>query len=258
MALSRLCLIHVPKAAGTAVRNRLRQLYRSDDVFDRPYTVHFDAVDEATLARYRLYLGHISVTYARERLPADTRLVTVLRDPVERVLSQYFFMKETAEASLADDLLARGQREAMELVVEKGLVDYLEADHPNVRSSTRNQQLRILVGKEAMKSLYQHPDEIIERALDTLEGFLAYGVQELLPFFGYELSRALDVPHVPIAAANVNESKAESAGSLPEGELDTARALIRRWNRPEIRLYEEVQRRILGRINDVFAGDAIR
>lgn len=255
MALPRLCLIHVPKAAGTSVRDRLRQIYPSRDTFDRPYTVHFDEVDEATLAAYRLYLGHISVTYARQRLPADTRLVTVLREPVERVLSQYFFMKETAEASLRDDLLAPGQRSAMEVLIEKGLVDYLATDHPNVRTSTRNQQLRILVGKEAMKVVFRRPDEIIEQALATLDDFLAYGVQELLPFFGYELSGALGVPHVPFAAANVNQSKFEAAAALPEGELDEARTLIARWNRPEIRLYEEVKRRILGRINDVFAGE---
>ncbi len=258
MGLPRLCLIHVPKAAGTTVRDRLRQVYPAAETFDRPYTVHFDEVDDATLAAYRLYLGHISVSYARQRLPADTRLVTVLREPVERVLSQYFFMKETAEASLRDDLLAPGQRAAMELLVDKGLVDYLEADHPNVRISTRNQQLRILVGKEAMQTVYKRTDEVLEQALTTLDGFLAYGVQELLPFFGYELSRALDVPHVPFASANVNESKSEAAASLPEGELDQARSLITRWNRPEIRLYQEVRRRILGRVNDVFARDAVR
>ncbi len=257
MALPRLCLIHVPKAAGTAVRDRLRGIYPEADTFDRPYTVHFDEVDDATLAGYRLYLGHISVAYARERLPADTRLVTVLREPVERVLSQYFFTKETAEQSLREDLLAPGQRAAMELLVERGLVDYLQTDHPNVRASTRNQQLRVLVGKEAMRVVFKRTDEVIEQALATLDDFLAYGVQELLPFFGYELSRALAVPHQPFAATNVNESKADAVGSLPEGELDLARTLITRWNRPEIRLYEEVRRRILDRVNDVFAGDIV-
>ncbi|MCP4066671.1 MAG: sulfotransferase family protein, partial [Phycisphaeraceae bacterium] len=98
--------VHIPKTAGTAlfaiaasIHGRIPGLidpriflipldWNGPD--DDPATVA--AVRRRTPGSLRYSSGHCSIRF-RDHLPADTRVITMLRDPVKRVLSAYANMR---------------------------------------------------------------------------------------------------------------------------------------------------------------------
>ena len=102
-------LLHIPKTAGMSLATILQRHYgaafvggrgegrrappdkRAPNVFSR-----FDQVDArlrsiSATPGVRAVSGHITFGL-HDRLPADARYITVLRDPVERTLSQYYYL----------------------------------------------------------------------------------------------------------------------------------------------------------------------
>lgn len=91
--------LHIPKAAGTTLHDVLERQYARDRIYNviGPRDVRIDAfralpVDERR--RYRLIKGHMHFGL-HELIPNPTTYITVLRDPVDRVLSHYFYVKRT-------------------------------------------------------------------------------------------------------------------------------------------------------------------
>jgi hypothetical protein len=104
-----LVLVHVPKTAGTTLATILHHHYgeafdggvgvsrrapaqhRAPNVFSRPEAL--DGRLRAIAANPALRAMAAHITYGlHDRLPADARYITILREPVERTLSQYYFL----------------------------------------------------------------------------------------------------------------------------------------------------------------------
>ena len=58
------------------------------------------------LRRHRIVSGHISITDARRHFPGAS-LLTIVRDPIERCLSWYYFARRTTEGDSPDVVAAR-------------------------------------------------------------------------------------------------------------------------------------------------------
>jgi hypothetical protein len=103
-----LVFVHIPKTAGMTLATILQRHYgdaclggpgegrhespeeRAPNVFSR--FEHVDArLRAAAEPSVRAVAGHITFGLA-DRLPANSRYLTVLRDPVERTLSHYYFL----------------------------------------------------------------------------------------------------------------------------------------------------------------------
>jgi FkbM family methyltransferase len=88
--------VHVPNAAGAAVTSVLGDGYRAKAAVLAAGNYMKDP--EGTMAkisgprvgRARVVVGHIPYGLFREHLPAGTRYVTLLREPIDRVLSHYY------------------------------------------------------------------------------------------------------------------------------------------------------------------------
>jgi hypothetical protein len=90
--------LHVPKSAGTTL-NRLieweypiSQMYSVDPVLFEWSAAHLRKLPKQRLARTRMFKGHM-LFGLHEVLPQPATYITVLRDPVERVLSAYYYMR---------------------------------------------------------------------------------------------------------------------------------------------------------------------
>src|SRR4051794_8023178 len=95
--------IHVPKTAGTTFTALLRENFPDGVAVAGADRLEVSADKQVLVANVPFGLRH--------RLPAGTRYVTFVRDPVERMLSQYYDLQlplpgdGSLEAALATGLL---------------------------------------------------------------------------------------------------------------------------------------------------------
>lgn len=211
--------LHLPKTAGTTV-NRLieweyplSEMYSIDPVLFRWSAAHLYRLSPERLKRIRMFKGHM--TYGlHEALPQPATYITVLRDPVDRVISAFYFMRSYK----FHPLYWKMRRENW------SLEDF-------VRNSQRdNVQCKIVAG-----ALYEEPctREIAETAKDNLRNrFAVVGLsarlEESLALmklrFGWKLSS--------YSSFNVTRSRPKKR-DLPDSTLD----LIHQRNGFDIELY---------------------
>ncbi len=140
--LPRLAFVHVPKTAGTAITSVLLQAY-GKLALPAMTTLDYPRYDDGALARFRLYRGH---SYRRDyrRLPADTRFLTVLRDPVDRAMSIYAYSRAIDPAHVTDPFV----RESVELARTVSPIEFVYADSPCVIEHVRLGQMRQFISPE--------------------------------------------------------------------------------------------------------------
>lgn len=95
--------LHIPKTAGQTIHNELAAWVGAPNV--SPVRVHSQVrPDERQMPPgYALYSGHIDWTEL-DLLPPARLVLTVLRDPRERIASFYFFLLHEAQALSPQDL----------------------------------------------------------------------------------------------------------------------------------------------------------
>ncbi len=110
--------LHIPKTAGQTIHSELSRVVGAGAV--SPIRVHTEAGPGAAQfpPGYRLYSGHIDWE-ALETVPEPRFVFTVLRDPLERIASFYFYIRRQAEA-LSPQELAQPARTGMRMALENG------------------------------------------------------------------------------------------------------------------------------------------
>lgn len=106
----KLYFLHIYKTAGTTLSHLLESRFAADEVCPAHQLEHLARLPRDTLGRYRLYRGHLGFKLA-DFVPDEVLYVTLLRDPVEHVLSIYEATRRSPELSLH----AKVSREGMTL-----------------------------------------------------------------------------------------------------------------------------------------------
>ncbi|CAN5516805.1 sulfotransferase family 2 domain-containing protein [soil metagenome] len=212
--------LHLPKTAGTTVNRlieweyRLSEMYSVDPVLFDWSSRHLRKLSPARLRKIRMFKGHMTFGL-HEVLPQPATYITVLRDPVDRVISAFYFMrsyklhplywKMRRENWTLDDFVRRSQRD--------------------------NVQSKIIAGAR-----YETPctPEILARAKENLRHhFSVVGLSERLEEslalmklrFGWKLNS--------YSSFNVTPSRPKKK-DLPKATLD----LIHQKNAFDLELYE--------------------
>ncbi len=212
--------LHLPKTAGTTV-NRLieweyplSEMYSIDPVLFDWSSRHLRRLPPDRLRRIRMFKGHMTFGL-HEVLPQTATYITVLRDPVDRVISAFYFMRSYKLHPLYWKL----RRENWTLV------DFVR------RSQRDNVQSKIIAGSD-----YDTPctAEIFDRARHNLRHhFSVVGLSERLEEslalmklrFGWKLAS--------YSSFNVTRSRPKKR-DLAKATLD----LIHERNAFDIKLYE--------------------
>lgn len=120
--------LHIPKTAGQTIHSELSRVVGAQAV--SPVRVHTEAGPGVAQMPpgYRLYSGHIDWE-ALESLPTPRFVFTVLRDPLERIASFYFYIRRQAEG-LSPQELAQPERTGMRMALEQSPDDYFFGGAP--------------------------------------------------------------------------------------------------------------------------------
>jgi hypothetical protein len=218
-----LLLVHLPKTAGTTLAQLMRYHYSgggfmgAGNVFSRPQEARPRLEAIARKPAVRGAAGHVSFGLAEQVVPGAT-FVTILREPVDRTLSQYFFLAEPGRGvgllrpGLDED--ARGL--GLEEMFDRGyLLD--------------NVQTRMLCG---LVSPYDDlPDDGLDRAKANLRDRFAYvGTTESFDELLAVLNLALGWPTTAHEPARENPRR-------PPEVPDDLRALAAERNPLDCELY---------------------
>lgn len=180
---------HIAKTAGTSLIELLTNAYGRRNTSDIRYD--FEVTEEmVTAPELRFYHGHYSfdyVDYARRVSPVPMFIFTFLRNPIDRVVSQYYnwtdkerVYKEfgvVAERSSRDDIYGNRLELFEKYIFDMSLEDFLRSDLRNVKVVVSNHHLRHLAHDRSFK---QDKDQAVAEALDHLANFYDFfGIMEL-------------------------------------------------------------------------------
>lgn len=210
--------MHIQKTAGTSITEAVRPHYQNDIVSHGDYLKY----DTASLKNIRFISGHFGFEYARQFMDGRYSF-TFLRDPVERILSLYYFSRTRDPAEFPIYRVAH----------EMDLADYLRAglDRKDVNTYLWNLQAwQLACGWD--DPLQREPpnftaEQILERAKVHLMEFHYIGFVESIAVDSKVILANLHVP-VPksLVPANLTPERPHR-NDLPAATIRLAEELTR-------------------------------
>ena len=215
--------IHLPKTAGTSFQFALRRIAGEEAVSPGFVASRLSLEEANRLDRYRVISGHISFHDVARYFP-DRAILTILRDPVERCLSWYYFARAAPPAAETPVDVRAAQN--------NGVDDFFALDRRIVHRNIYNRQVRQL-GAHVL-DVDADCDKALETAKQTLSAAAWVGRQESLASDILALGDKFP-EWKGLAAPVLNQSvdSARNAGNAPE--LLTK---IRNFNRYDLELHE--------------------
>ncbi len=232
-----LILLHIPKTAGTTLSIILMKRYGESStrpVDGKPGTRSaFASEAESVRAAPRLFIGHQPFGL-HEHIPRPCEYVTVVRDPVDRIVSHYHHVRNEPDHYLHRYTIGKG------LTLEQYAENRLKADELD------NGQTRMLADYALSQSIPPGRSErvLLESAMANLERhFCCVGLTERFDETMVMLSDSLGWERVPCyLPARVSVSK-------PSGPpLPSVADKIREFNPLDVELYKWVAGRFEERV----------
>jgi hypothetical protein len=209
--------VHIPKTAGATVTSMFIAAYSEAEVLGAGNYLRHPEQAEAEIARARwsggwtdaaLVGGHVPYGLFCGSLPRDTRYMTFLREPVDRVLSHYH--RHLQRKSPTSD----------------SLVEALERGMPELN----NLATRFLCGSPSPSGKLE--SSALDDAKASLSAFAFVGIQERFEESVVLLQRILGLDLVPYLNLHVSTER-PLVEEIPEAQ----RALIEEHNRLDAELY---------------------
>ena len=216
----RIFFIHVPKSAGMAVTTLLAQQFGAEAVVHLPAPRRGAA--EQAQQNYRIVAGHFMMNQLSAQLCATSYMLSILREPVDRVLSLYHFYRQKGVATGPE--VDRARHQELDTIMT-------EFRQPIICNVWSNLQTLIFAGV--------HPDtspsrQLLDRAKRNLDRLDLVGVYERLPEAMRRLAADLELgADVQIPVINVTAQR-RLRSELTEAEI----AAIAEANSLDIELYQ--------------------
>jgi len=224
-----LCFMHIGKTAGTSLQHLLRETLEATPVYTGS-PEDFDTIEAGKLDHYGLILGHFCYRHTA-KFRKERYLVTFLRDPVNRVLSNYYFLRGWKGE------IYKGNKEMLEAAQRLSLENFLKCDLPQVRSVTTNHQTLFLAADFRTPG---DPNDVHlrENAIYNLRQFDFVGITEAYEESAALLFADLGLP-LPskLEVLNVTEDRISANQIPPE-----TRRMIEKLNVLDCAIYAEARK----------------
>lgn len=220
-----LCFMHIGKTAGTSVQHALFEAMHDAAIFHESLP-NFDRATAAELAINDLVIGHFTYRHVA-KLRQDRFLMTFLRDPVERVISNYHFMR--SESPVSD--YSKGAIEAARVLT---LAEFLRCDDPQVRMVTENFQAKAL----AHDIRAEHQPAIADLQGQAQRNLSTFDFVGIVDYFDQSIAALSEILGIDLAVKKLNTGRARSAAAAASpAEIE----LIRQLNSVDLALYAKAR-----------------
>lgn len=236
--LDNLYFLHIPKTAGTSIRYWLLDLFSSDDYLECFHLKPLQQQALETLESHRFFSGHFGLKL-HEILSRKPKTITWLRDPIDREISQYFYLRANAKEfrEHVDDPVSSihpFSSRYLDAVLTSGLPQLCQNEHPGYCD---NLQVRYLAGlspgTQEIKPCTQETLEIAKENLRNLDHFgICEWMQASIDAFCYKFFLP---PHK--FSLYLNKRSQKRGNLFSDQDLST----IRESNKYDIELYQFAQ-----------------
>lgn len=156
--------VHIPKTGGTTFRTIINRQYDPQSVFlfKRPpekSLAEFKELPEAKKREIKFIQGHMRFGL-HEFFPQPCTYITILRDPVDRIISLYYFILRNPENAVHNEVVSKNM--SLEDWVRSGLTTLVN-----------NNQTRFLCTTEVVTDYGQCSSEMLESAKKNIEKYFA-------------------------------------------------------------------------------------
>lgn len=231
---------HMPKTAGNSISELLTKIY--GDLYRKASSREMlGLIEQGTIGNYKAMLGHYRLCDPfYERLKININQYVVLREPVDRVISQYYFLRSREDHALHQKALQYSLEEVLrseDMIYEMGMSDF------------QTQVLSSFLRSGSRKLMFAYAKARLSDAFTFLS------LYEELPSFVKVCSKRLGWPEVELPRVNVSGGR-PTKEELPRGII----RLIEERNQLDIRLYQyavDVYREQMCSYADVFEDKVI-
>lgn len=220
-----LVFMHIIKTAGTSLRQALAAHYDPAEIAPQQFLEEMEDVGaEAVRDRYRLMMVHFGFGLASALAP---NMITVLRDPIERIVSIYNFWRGVPLPE--DGPVDRALRYAREL----SFSEFIRVEDDRIADDIRDSQTMSLVlgndrwSRERLEGIDRR--DILRIAERNLRSFDVTGTTERMGAFATEFELRFGI-RLEIGRANETPQRFISAGDISAEDrawLDEITALDR-------------------------------
>jgi len=173
---------HQPKTAGSSFRALLASYFWKREVCPAEIDSELHRLSTAERRMYRFYAGHFQFNTIEDLFP-EAIWITFVRNPVERVVSNFYNLRD--DTRHPDSWKRRAEerpevRRFLDKVANMELGDFVESAEPRARDRVCNRQVRYLVRRgERVKRFPDWDEELLNEAKRNLcDRFSMVGVQE--------------------------------------------------------------------------------
>lgn len=168
--------LHIPKTAGTSFRNILKNVYGKSGVARLDIRKNLELNERAfrgtsLKSKIRVVHGHFSYNDLNSmfELPESCPIITWLRDPAERVISNFYYLENV----LKKEFKSR-QMENIRKIMQKSLLEYARS------KKGRNRMSKFLKGIDPEALFFIGITEHYEEELKQLSELLGWGPYPIL------------------------------------------------------------------------------
>jgi hypothetical protein len=205
------------KAAGTTFHSSLSPNFAPEEICPERLNQYAYWPSEL-LYQYRFFSAH-SYMAELQYIPRPIKLVTMLREPRARLLSQYRYLSALSDGEIRE----RGIPSAL-YPQTAGLGSWLDSGRSRVTHSYWNLQTMFLAGDPFFSpsgAIWRDDQEILEAAINNLDHLSAFGIAEMFEDSLDHICKVLDLRHfydgTPL---NVTSKAAEDLHGELRGETD--------------------------------------
>jgi len=226
---SRILHLHIPKTAGTAIRQAFSIAQGGLQVFP-----HYDErmYRDAVPDEYDLFSGHYGYDTARR---IGGRVISVFRNPFDRFVSVYYFWRQLyqqgVERTRKTELAVKFPLDEFVLITD----DLILVEEFYNRMTWQVAFGSSIAQRHEQRAAGKSEEDIFAMAVKNLENFALVGVQDRMPDFSAGLKSKFGVS-LNIKPINVTEKRE----ALADIKMSTRRRIYD-WIYMDVALYERAE-----------------